>query len=127
MQLRRISTLERERLEEEYAQIQTTIQGLEELLGDENKIMLEIKKETRALKRKFGEDRRTDISLDAHDISRAELEAHEQVVVTLSQGGYIKRIPANTYRNQASRRQGRGEHDHARGRPCKAPAGRGHA
>ena len=100
MQLRRISTLERERLEEEYAQIQTTIQGLEELLGDENKILLEIKKETRALRRKFGEDRRTDISLDAHDISRAELEAHEQVVVTLSQGGYIKRIPANTYRNQ---------------------------
>ena len=84
----------------EYAQIQTTIQGLEELLGDENKILLEIKKETRALRRKFGEDRRTDISLDAHDISRAELEAHEQVVVTLSQGGYIKRIPANTYRNQ---------------------------
>ena len=100
MQLRRISTLERERLEEEYAQIQTTMQGLEELLGDENKILLEIKKETRAVRRKFGEDRRTDISLDAHDISRAELEAHEQVVVTLSQGGYIKRIPANTYRNQ---------------------------
>ena len=100
MQLRRLSALERERLEEEYAQIQETIRGLEELLGDEKKILVEIKKETRALRRKFGEDRRTDISLDAHDISRAELEAHEQVVVTLSQGGYIKRIPANTYRNQ---------------------------
>ena len=100
MQLRRISALERERLEEEYAQIQETIRGLEELLGDEHKILLEIKKETRALRKKFGEDRKTDISLDAHDISRAELEAHEQVVVTLSQGGYIKRIPANTYRNQ---------------------------
>ena len=100
MQLRRISALERERLEEEYAQIQETIRGLEELLGDEKKILTEIKKETRSLKKKFGEERRTDISLDAHDISRAELEAHEQVVVTLSQGGYIKRIPANTYRNQ---------------------------
>ena len=100
MQLRRLSALERERLEEEYAQIQETIRGLEELLGDEKKILLEIKKETRALRKKFGEDRKTDISLDAHDISRAELEAHEQVVVTLSQGGYIKRIPANTYRNQ---------------------------
>ncbi|MCY3638509.1 MAG: DNA gyrase subunit A [Chloroflexi bacterium] len=100
MQLRRISALERERLEEEYAQIQETIRGLEELLGDEKKILLEIKKETRSLKKKFGEERKTDISLDAHDISRAELEAHEQVVVTLSQGGYIKRIPANTYRNQ---------------------------
>ena len=100
MQLRRISALERERLEEEYAQIQETIRGLEELLGDEKKILLEIKKETRAVRKKFGEDRKTDISLDAHDISRAELEAHEQVVVTLSQGGYIKRIPASTYRNQ---------------------------
>ena len=100
MQLRRISALERERLEEEYAQIQETIRGLEELLGDEKKILLEIKKETRELRKKFGEDRKTDISLDAHDISRAELEAHEQVVVTLSQAGYIKRIPANTYRNQ---------------------------
>ena len=100
MQLRRISALERERLEEEYAQIQETIRGLEELLGDEKKILREIKKETRDLRKKFGEDRKTDISLDAHDISRAELEAHEQVVVTLSQAGYIKRIPANTYRNQ---------------------------
>ena len=100
MQLRRISALERERLEEEYAQIQETIRGLEELLGDEKKILVEIKKETRELRKKFGEDRKTDISLDAHDISRAELEAHEQVVVTLSQAGYIKRIPANTYRNQ---------------------------
>ena len=100
MQLRRLSALERERLEEEYAQIQETIRGLEELLGDEHKINLEIKKETRALRKKFGDERKTDISLDAHDISRAELEAHEQVVVTLSQGGYIKRISANTYRNQ---------------------------
>ena len=100
MQLRRISALERERLEEEYAQIQETIRGLEDLLGDEKKILREIKKETRDLRKKFGEDRKTDISLDAHDISRAELEAHEQVVVTLSQAGYIKRIPANTYRNQ---------------------------
>ena len=100
MQLRRISALERERLEEEYAQIQETIRGLEELLGDEKKILVEIKKETRQLRKKFGEERMTDISLDAHDISRAELEAHEQVVVTLSQAGYIKRIPANTYRNQ---------------------------
>lgn len=100
MQLRRISALERERLEEEYTQIQATIRELEELLGDDHKVNLEIKKETRAIKRKFGSERLTDISLDPHDISRAELEAHEQVVVTLSKAGYIKRIPATTYRNQ---------------------------
>ena len=100
MQLRRISALERERLEEEYAQVQETIRGLEDLLGDERKVLTEIKRETRALRKKFGGERLTDISLDAHDISRAELEAHEQVVVTLSKAGYIKRIPAATYRNQ---------------------------
>lgn len=100
MQLRRISALERERLEKEYAEVQETIRGLEELLGDERKVLTEIKKETRALRKKFGGERLTDISLDAHDISRAELEAHEQVVVTLSKAGYIKRIPATTYRNQ---------------------------
>ena len=100
MQLRRLSALERDRLEKDYAEIQATIQRLEELLANESKIDTEVKKELRALKRKFGEERRTDISLAAHDISRAELEAHEQVVVTLSKGGYIKRISADTYRSQ---------------------------
>ncbi len=100
MQLRRLSALERDRLEKDYAEILATIRQLEELLADERKIDTEIKKETRALRRKFGEDRKTDISLAAHDISRAELEPHQQVVVTLSKGGYIKRIPADTYRTQ---------------------------
>ncbi len=100
MQLRRIAALERERLENEYRQLQETIRGMEELLASPAKILAEVKKETRQLKKKFGQDRRTQISDAAHDISREELEAHEQVVVTLSQGGYIKRIAADTYRNQ---------------------------
>ena len=100
LQLRRIATLERERLEQEYQDLQKTIHGLEELLADPTKVLAEVKKETQALKRKFGEERRTDISDDAYEFSRGELEAHEQVVVTLSQGGYIKRITASTYRNQ---------------------------
>ena len=106
MQLRRIATLERERLEKEYQELQTTIQGMEELLASPAKVESVIKKETQQLKKKFGQERRTDISDDDHDISREELEAHEQVVVTLSQGGYIKRIIAETYRNQ--HRGGRG-------------------
>ena len=100
MQLRRIAALERERLEKEYQELQGTIKGLEELLADPAKVMAEVKNETQELKKKFGEKRRTDISGDAYDISREELEAHEQVVVTLSQGGYIKRIGADTYLNQ---------------------------
>ena len=106
MQLRRIATLERERLEREYLELQERIRGLQELLADPSKILKEVKKETTELNKKFGQERSTDISNQAHDIDRRELEAHEQVVVTLSKSGYIKRIPADTYRNQ--HRGGRG-------------------
>ena len=100
MQLRRLAALERELLEKEYQDIRQAIREMEELLADDRKVLNEIKKELRQVKKKHGDDRRTDISKEAHDLSREELEAHEQIVVTLSQGGYIKRIPANTYRNQ---------------------------
>ena len=100
MQLRRLAALEREQLEKEYNDLQTAIREMEELLADDRKLLAEIKKELRDVKKKHGDDRRTDITDEAFDLSRAELEAHEQIVVTLSQGGYIKRIPANTYRNQ---------------------------
>jgi DNA gyrase subunit A len=73
---------------------------MDELLADEGKVLAEVKRETDEIKKKYGQKRRTDISADAHDLSRQELEAHEQIVVTLSQSGYIKRIPASTYRNQ---------------------------
>ena len=100
MQLRRIATLERERLETEYRELQESIRGMEELLASPAKIFTEVKKETRKLKKTFGESRRTEISNEGHDISREELEPHEQLVVTFSQAGYIKRIAADTYRNQ---------------------------
>ena len=100
MQLRRIATLERERLETEYRELQESIRGMEELLASPVKIFSEIKEETRKLKKSFGEPRRTEISNEGHDISREELEPHEQLVVTFSQAGYIKRIAADTYRNQ---------------------------
>ena len=106
MQLRRLAALERQRLEEEYQNLQEEIKGLQELLASPAMVLAEIKKETQALKKKFGQDRRTAISDEAYDFDRRELEAHEQVVVTLSEGGYIKRIPADTYRNQ--HRGGRG-------------------
>jgi DNA gyrase subunit A len=100
MQLRRLAALEREQLEKEYQEIQGSIREMEELLADEKKILAEVKKELRALKKKHGDERRTEISGEASDLAREELEPHEQIVVTLSQGGYIKRIPANTFRNQ---------------------------
>ncbi len=100
MQLRRLAALEREKIETEYREIQETIGKLEELLGDPRKIDLEIKKETRALKRKIDGERLTQISDASIDINRDDIEPHEQVVITFSKGGYIKRIPAATFRNQ---------------------------
>ena len=100
MQLRRIAALEREKIESEYRELQATIKGLEELLEDPEKVDAEIKKETMALKKKHGGERRTIIGEDVRDFRREDLEPHEQIVITLSQGGYVKRIPASTYRNQ---------------------------
>lgn len=106
MQLRRLAALEREKLEDEYTQLQETIKGLEVLLADQGKIREVIKEETEETKKKYGDKRRTLVSHDAFDLSREELEAHEQIVITLSQGGYLKRIQANTFRRQ--HRGGRG-------------------
>ena len=100
MQLRRLAALEREKIENEYREIQETISRLEELLGDPRKVDLEIKKETRALKKKIDGERLTQISDASIDINRDDIEPHEQVVITFSKGGYIKRIPAATFRNQ---------------------------
>ena len=106
MQLRRLAALEREKLETEYQELQETIKGLQELLADESKILGVVKEETDEVKAKYGDKRRTTISHDAYDLSREELEAHEQIVITLSQGGYLKRIQSNTFRRQ--HRGGRG-------------------
>ena len=80
--------------------MQETIKGLEALLADEGKILSVVKEETEDLKSRQGDKRRTKISQDAYDLSREELEAHKQIVITYSQGGYVKRIPADTFRRQ---------------------------
>ncbi|MFL2784249.1 MAG: DNA gyrase subunit A [Dehalococcoidia bacterium] len=100
MQLRRLAALEREKLEREYQELQESIRGLEALLADEKKILTVVKDETEELKKKIGDKRRTQISSEAWDLSREELEAHEQIVVTYSQSGYVKRITADTFRRQ---------------------------
>ncbi|MDP6049794.1 MAG: hypothetical protein QGE99_01820, partial [SAR202 cluster bacterium] len=65
-----MAALEREKLEQEYQQLQETIKGLQELLGDESKILGVIKDETEEVKSKHGDKRRTTISHDAYDLSR---------------------------------------------------------
>jgi len=100
MQLRRIAGLEREKIEAEYQALQERIRGLEDLLGDPSKVLAVVRVESEEVKKKLRGARRTAIGGPVQEFDRRDLEAHEQVVVTLSKGGYIKRIPASTYRNQ---------------------------
>ena len=107
MQLRRLAALERQRLDEEYNDLLATIARLEDLLENPQKIRAEIKRETRELKRKHANGRRTAIELaELQEQSIEQFIVQEDVVVTLSQRGYIKRVPISTYRNQ--RRGGKG-------------------
>ena len=101
MQLRRLAALERERLEKEHNDLLKTIANLEELLSSPARILNEIKKETRKLKRDFGDARRTRIERDeVGEQSAEQFIPHQDVLITLSQKGYIKRIPCDTYRTQ---------------------------
>ncbi len=101
MQLRRLAALERERLEKEHNDLLKTIANLEELLSSPAKILNEIKKETRKLKKDFGDARRTRIEREeVGEQSAEQFIPHQDVMITLSQKGYIKRIPCDTYRTQ---------------------------
>ena len=107
MQLRRLAALERQKLDEEYNDLLATIARLEDLLQNPQKIRAEIKRETRELKRKHANARRTHIEPgELQDQSIEQFIVQEDVVVTLSQRGYIKRVPISTYRNQ--KRGGKG-------------------
>ena len=107
MQLRRLAALERERIENEYLELMRRIAELQDLLSDPSKVLAVIKTETAELRKTFGNDRRTAISdEEARDQSQEELTPHADVVITLSDRGYIKRLPISLYRLQ--RRGGKG-------------------
>jgi DNA gyrase subunit A len=106
MRLARLTGLEREKLEAEYKELLKTIARLKELLASKRSRMELIKDELRELAEKYGDDRRTEIVVGGADISIEDLIAEEDMVVTVSHEGYIKRIAASTYRSQ--RRGGRG-------------------
>ena len=106
MPLRRLAALEREKIENEHKELAKEIKSLQNLLSSKEKIDEVIKTETQEMRKKLADPRRTQIKEEVRKFTRDELEAHESIVITLSQGGYIKRIPASTYRNQ--HRGGRG-------------------
>ncbi len=108
MQLRRLAALERKKIEDEYKAIIQLISELEDLLANPRKILLVIKEELAALAKRYGDERKTRIQADANrELTAEDLVQAEDVVVTLSQRGYIKRQPISTFRSQ--RRGGRGK------------------
>ena len=107
MQLRRLAALERQKIEEEHAQLLKTIAYLEDLLANPYKILELIKEDVLELKEKYGDERRTRIVADAsEDFDEEDLVPREEVLISITQRGYVKRVPASTYRAQI--RGGRG-------------------
>jgi DNA gyrase subunit A len=101
MQLRRLAALERKKIADEYAELLKTIAYLEDLLANPKKMDYLIKEEVSDLKSKYGDPRRTEISgEEIQDFSDEDLIPRQQMVVTLSKRGYIKRVATDTYRQQ---------------------------
>ncbi|MCE5285242.1 MAG: DNA gyrase subunit A [Pelosinus sp.] len=106
LRLQRLTGLEREKIEQEYKDILETIEWLESVLADERKVLGLIKDELLDVKKRFADGRRTVITSDVSKLNMEDLIAEEDIVITLTHGGYIKRLPVDTYRNQ--RRGGKG-------------------
>jgi DNA gyrase subunit A len=106
MRLQRLTGLEREKLIQEYQEVLATIARLREILGSEKLVLEIISRELHDIKEAYGDPRRTEIIPDTNEISIEDLLADEDMVITVSRGGYIKRSPLSMYR--AQRRGGRG-------------------
>ncbi len=106
MQLKRLQGLEREKLEAEYKELEKRIEYYRELLANEEMLKGVLKDELVAIRDKYGDDRLTEIQDVEDEIDIEDLIEEEQCVFTLSHAGYIKRVPAATYRSQ--KRGGRG-------------------
>ncbi|HQE04163.1 MAG TPA: DNA gyrase subunit A [Bacillota bacterium] len=106
MRLQRLTGLERRKIEDELKDIMNLIKELKGILADEQKVLQIIKEELLEIKETFGDDRRTRITAGSSDFDVEDLIAEEDIAVTLTHQGYIKRMPLNTYKSQ--RRGGRG-------------------
>ena len=111
MQLRRLAALETEKIKNEHKEILVRIKELETLINDKEKRLEIVKSETKEVASKFVKKRLTKIIKEEGSFDRAALEPHESVVVTLSSGQYIKRIPTKTYQAQHAAGRGRSAQD----------------
>jgi len=106
MQLQRLTGLERDKIDKEYLELIKKIELLKSILASEKKVLEIVKTEMKELSEKFGDERRTEIAPEAEELEIEDLIAEEDVVVTISHSGYIKRLPVSSYRKQ--RRGGKG-------------------
>lgn len=106
MQLRRLTGLERDKIETEYNELLATIANLRDILANESRIHEIIRQELSEVKEKYGDERRTEISDSGMEMDDEDLIPVEDVVITMSTSGYIKRAPVDTYKTQ--QRGGRG-------------------
>lgn len=100
MRLQRLTGLEREKLEAEYGELKRTVEYLASLLADEGKLMSVVKDEMLEIRRRFADPRRTEITKIVEDIDMDDIIQEEDMVVTCTHHGYIKRIAEATYRTQ---------------------------
>ncbi|MEG1913644.1 MAG: DNA gyrase subunit A [Acidaminococcaceae bacterium] len=106
MRLQRLTGLERQKIDDEYVDVLETIDWLESVLADEHKVLSIIEEDMLEVKKRFGDARRTVLGIDTSNIDKADLIAEEDIVITISHQGYIKRQTLDTFRNQ--KRGGKG-------------------
>ncbi|MBC3900511.1 DNA gyrase subunit A [Acetobacterium malicum] len=106
MRLQRLTGLEREKIEEEYKELMLTIAKLKAILADGQLVLNIIKEELIEIKEKYGDKRRTNFDIDVEDFEIEDLIEEEEVVITMTHIGYVKRITADNYRSQ--KRGGKG-------------------
>ncbi len=106
LRLQRLTGLERDKIEDEYNELMKTITYLQSILNSEEILLGIIKDELIEIKTKYGDERRTQIEKNPYSFEDEDLIDDEEIVITLTHGGYIKRLPADTY--NAQRRGGRG-------------------
>jgi DNA gyrase subunit A len=100
MKLRRLTGLERDKIEQEYRELMEIIKELKAILADRKLLYGVIKEEILVVKEKFGNERKTEITFDADEIDIEDLIKEEQCVITMTHLSYIKRMPLNTYKSQ---------------------------
>ena len=106
MRLQRLTALEREKVKAEYKELMDKIQELKKILGDDNLVYGIIKDELKEIRKKYSDERRTEITTQSADWEIEDLIAEEENVISITHSGYIKRLPVTTYRKQ--NRGGRG-------------------